>query len=50
MIRKKQIIIIKIRTKFNIKIKWNLMIRDEIVEKNQSKKQKKTIIKRIKTK
>jgi len=41
--------ITKIRIKFNIKIKWNLMIRDETDEKNQLKKIKK-IIKRIKTK
>jgi hypothetical protein len=34
MIREKQITIIKIRTKVNIKIKLNQILRDEIEKKN----------------
>jgi hypothetical protein len=34
MIREKQIIIIKIRIKVNIKIKFNQILRDEIEKKN----------------
>jgi len=34
----------RMRIKFNIKIKWNLIIRDKIEEKNQSKKDKKKLI------
>ena len=37
MIREKQITIIKIRTKFNIKIKLNQILRDEIEKKIQTK-------------
>jgi hypothetical protein len=37
MIREKQITIIKIRTKINIKIKLNQILRDEIKKKNQTK-------------
>jgi hypothetical protein len=35
MIREKQITIIKIRTKVDIKIKFNKILRDEIEEKNK---------------
>jgi hypothetical protein len=37
MIREKQIIIIKIRTKVDIKIKLNQILRDEIEDKKGSK-------------
>ena len=37
MIREKQIIIIKIRTKVDIKIKLNQILRDEIEDKKDSK-------------
>ena len=37
MIRKKQITIIKIRTRVNIKIKLNQILRDEIKKKNSNK-------------
>jgi hypothetical protein len=37
MIREKQITIIKIRTKVNIKIKLNQFLRDEIKEKDSNK-------------
>jgi hypothetical protein len=37
MIRKKQITIIKMRTKIDIKIKLNQIIRDEIKKKKDSK-------------
>jgi hypothetical protein len=37
MIREKQMTIIKIRTKINIKIKLNQNLRDEIKKKNQTK-------------
>jgi hypothetical protein len=36
--RIKKTIIKRMRTKFNIEIKWNKKIRDEIEEKNQLKK------------
>jgi hypothetical protein len=36
MIREKQITIIKIRTKVDIKIKLNKILRDEIEEKKQN--------------
>jgi hypothetical protein len=34
----------RMRVKFDIKIKWNLIIRDKIEEKNQSKEDKKKLI------
>jgi hypothetical protein len=37
MIRKKQITIIKMRTRVNIKIKLNQILRDEIKKKNSNK-------------
>jgi hypothetical protein len=37
MIRKKQITIIKMRTRANIKIKLNQILRDEIKKKNSNK-------------
>jgi len=37
MVRKKQIKIIKMRTKINIKIKLNQILRDEIKKKNSNK-------------
>jgi hypothetical protein len=37
MIREKQIIIIKMKTKVDIKIKLNQILRDEIEKKNQNK-------------
>ena len=37
MIREKQITIIKIRTKVNIKIKLNQILRDEFEKKNSNK-------------
>jgi hypothetical protein len=37
MIREKQIIIIKLRTKVDIKIKLNQILRDEIEDKKDSK-------------
>ena len=37
MIRENQIIIIKIRIKVDIKIKWNQILSDEIEKTNQNK-------------
>jgi hypothetical protein len=39
-----------VETRFDIKIKWNLIIKDEIKEKNQLKKNKKITIKKIRIK
>jgi len=40
-ITNKQSTIKRMRTEFNIKIKWNQIMRGKIEEKNQSKKDKK---------